>query len=73
MVVVFFAPRRRTAPLPPHRRQTPQRLLLVVFFLLPPHDGQRRIGCRCTSSHQAAMAMATAITTNPAALTASLP
>src|SRR6185437_5519529 len=48
------APKRRTSPLPPHRRQVPQRrLLLPAFFLLPLHDGQRRIGWRCMSTHQA--------------------
>ena len=70
----FGAPKRRTSPLPPHRRQVPQRrLLLPAFFLLPLHDGQRRIGWRCMSTHQATTAMAATSTTTPVPLTASLP
>jgi len=41
--------------------------------LVPLHDGQRRMGRRDTSTHQATPATAPASTTNSAPLTASLP
>jgi hypothetical protein len=69
------APKRRTSPVPPHRRHVPQRRLVAmpVFFLVPLHRGQRRIGRRCTSNHQAPTAMIAMITKMPALLTVRLP